>query len=97
VLDPAYGGYGMMNNPMRKIFGLFYLSGVLLITAGLLILNLRLYQPGSVAYARPKLGEDVVPQLHFIGASLKAGSGDEMQGIFPEGFFFTMSSMASVG
>jgi len=74
---------------MQRSGRLLYLGHALALSVGVLVLNLRLYQPGSAAYARPKLGEDVVSQLHFIGASLKAGSGDEMQGIFPEGFFFS--------
>src|SRR5258708_6759623 len=73
---------------MRKTFWLIYLIVALFVTVGLLVLNLHLYHPASAAYARPTLGEDVVPQLHFIGAALRTGAGDEMQGLFPEGYFF---------
>jgi len=55
----------------------------------LLILNLRLYSPGSEAYGPDRLGSDVVMQLRFIGDSLRADSGGRMQSAFPEGFFFT--------
>ncbi len=54
----------------------------------ILILNLRLYSPGSEAYGPGRLGPDVVPQLRFLGDSLRSGSGEKMQGLFPEGFFF---------
>src|SRR5688572_21572295 len=60
-----------------------------LITLTLFVLNLRLYSAGSVAYGPTQLGSDVVPQLNFIGAALRDGAGEQMQGLFPEGFFFT--------
>lgn len=73
---------------MPKPFRFFYLIAAGLASLSLLVLNVRLYHPGPAAYAQPKLGEDVVPQLHFIGSALRAGAGDEMQGLFPEGYFF---------
>lgn len=60
-----------------------------LTTAILLALNLRLYAPGSAAYGPEKLGRDIVPQLRFIGAALREGAGEQMQGLFPEGYFFS--------
>jgi hypothetical protein len=54
----------------------------------LLVANLRLYSPGSAAYGPDELGEDVVPQLHFIGQALRRGAGERMQEVFPEGYFF---------
>jgi hypothetical protein len=63
--------------------------GAAAITLLLLALNLRLYGPGSEAYGPERLGPDVVPQLRFISESLRAGSGEQMQNAFPEGFFFT--------
>jgi len=59
-----------------------------LATAILLALNVRLYIPGSASYGPEKLGRDVVPHLRFIGAALRAGAGEQMQGMFPEGYFF---------
>lgn len=55
----------------------------------LLLLNLRLYHPGSVAYGPKMLGPDVVAQLRHLRAALDAGAGDDMQALFPEGYFFT--------
>lgn len=70
---------------------LFHLCQIIaaVITVILLALNLRLYAPGSAAYGPDALGKDVVPQLHFLAQSLRAGSGEQMQGLFPEGFFFS--------
>ncbi len=59
------------------------------ITVILLVLNLRLYAPGSAAYGPEALGKDIVPQLRFLGKSLRQGSGEAMQGLFPEGYFFS--------
>src|SRR5262245_7936680 len=59
-----------------------------ILTLGLLLLNLRLYWPNAAEYGSDTVGADVVPQLHFIGAALREGSGERMQAFFPEGFFF---------
>ena len=60
-----------------------------LVTLGLLVVNAHLYSPGSAKYGPDQLGEDIVPQLTFIGAALREGEGERMQGLFPEGFFFS--------
>ncbi|MFN2299829.1 MAG: hypothetical protein ACK2UB_13360 [Anaerolineales bacterium] len=65
------------------------LSAAGLLTLILLVLNLRLYGPESKAYGPDRLGPDVEAQLRFIGGSLRAGSGDDMQNVFPEGYFFS--------
>lgn len=61
----------------------------LLLTWTILLLNLRMYYPRSADYAYDRVGSDVAPQLEFIGAALRAGAGEQMQGLFPEGYFFT--------
>jgi hypothetical protein len=58
-------------------------------TLGLLVINLRLYAPGSEAYGPDRLGPDVVASLRYLGDSLRGGGGGRMQSAFPEGFFFT--------
>ncbi len=75
----------MLWNVVKGVYRLF--AG--LVTLTLLVLNLRLYAPGSASYGPQKLGRDIVPQLRFIGAALRAGAGERMQRLFPEGFFFT--------
>jgi hypothetical protein len=66
-----------------------YRIGAGLITTALLVVNLELYSPGSATYGPDQLGEDVAPQLRFIGGALRRGAGERMQTLFPEGFFFT--------
>jgi hypothetical protein len=61
----------------------------LLLALFLLLLNLRLYSPGSADYGPEKLGPDVLPQLRFIKSTLESGAGNAMQGVFPEGYFFS--------
>lgn len=46
---------------MQKLFRNLTKFIALVMTIGLLILNLRLYHPGGAAYAQPRLGTDVVP------------------------------------
>ncbi len=76
-----------MHGWSQFVLGL-YRAGAVAFALALIILNGRLYHgPGSV-YARPALGPDVIEQLHGLRASLDAGAGDEMQALFPEGYFF---------
>ncbi|MBN2004498.1 MAG: hypothetical protein JXA21_14175 [Anaerolineae bacterium] len=74
---------------MGRLLLRLYQAIAAVITIILLVLNLRLYAPGSAAYGPGTLGRDVVPQLRFLGKSLRAGSGEQMQGLFPEGYFFS--------
>lgn len=66
-----------------------YRLAATIVAAILLMLNLRLYHPGGGAYSPGALGPDVLAQLRFIRAALNAGAGDDMQALFPEGYFFT--------
>jgi hypothetical protein len=52
-------------------------------------LNTRVYTINSADYAPGSIGPDVIPQLNDIGRRLRAGEGADMQGIFPEGWFFS--------
>ncbi len=72
-----------------SFIGRVYATGAIVTTLGLLVLNLRLYAPGASAYGPNHLGPDVLPQLHFIGQTLRDGTGDDMQSLFPEGYFFS--------
>jgi hypothetical protein len=54
---------------------------VALIIVFLLVLNVRLYQPGRI--------DTTITQLHFIGHSLDEGGAERMQQLFPEGYLFT--------
>ena len=74
---------------MQKLFRNLTKFIALVMTIGLLILNLRLYHPGGAAYAQPRLGTDVVPQLRSLSSTLRTGGGDNMQALFPEGYFLT--------
>ncbi len=61
----------------------------LFFTVFLFVQNLHLYGPTSRDYLPPALGADVLPQLNFIGTSLRNGSAEQMQALFPEGYFFS--------
>lgn len=74
---------------MRRILIVSYCVIAVMLTWPILLLNLRMYYPSSAEYAYDRVGSDVVPQLNFIGSALKAGAGEQMQGLFPEGYFFT--------
>lgn len=70
--------------PIRAAFRLC----TLVMTLALIVLNLRLYHAVAADDSPDTLGDDVVPQLQFIGDALRQGAGEEMQEWFPEGYFF---------
>ena len=74
---------------MRRALRLVYRTLAALLTLLLLSWQLRLYLPAAAAYGVDEAPPDAEAQLRFIKASLSGGSGEEMQGLFPEGFFFT--------
>lgn len=71
------------------VFTWTYRLAALTLAVILLTLNTRLYHPGSAAYSPDALGPDVLAQLRFLRSALDMGAGDDMQAIFPEGYFFT--------
>jgi hypothetical protein len=79
----------MNSQGCQRLIKKIYSVGAALATLAIVVLNLRLYAPGAAAYTPGRLGPDTVPQLRFIAAALAQGAGEEMQGLFPEGDFFT--------
>lgn len=61
----------------------------ILVIAGLVWLNMRVYSVPKGAATLGELAEDAVPQLNNIGRRLRAGEGTAMQRLFPEGWFFS--------
>jgi hypothetical protein len=57
-----------------------------LVTVAALVPNVRLYRGGT---DQSGVAPDVLPQLRFVGGALREGAGKRMQGLFPEGFFFS--------
>lgn len=60
-----------------------------ILTTMVLLANVRMYGLTATEYRLPSLGPDVLKQLHFIKHSLHDGSAENMQAIFPEGYFFS--------
>lgn len=73
---------------MKKIGRALHTLFTALLTLLLLVLNLRLYSPGSAEHGPNALGRDVLPQLRFIKSALESGAGHNAQMLFPEGYFF---------
>jgi hypothetical protein len=68
---------------------LLYRVSLLLTCFLLLVVNVRLYVPTAEGYGTEPLPQDIHAQLTFLGQALRDGAGEEMQGLFPEGYFFT--------
>lgn len=73
---------------VRRVGRLSYLVATVGLALVVLLLNARLYYPRGAEYGSTRLGPDVVPRLRFVGASLRGGAGERMQGLFPEGYVF---------
>lgn len=52
------------------------------------VLTLLICVPQARLYRDEQPRTDIIAQLRFLRAELGAGLGEEMQGLFPEGFFF---------
>jgi hypothetical protein len=61
----------------------------LLCTIPLLLIRLRLYLPPTDVAGPGRVPPDAVAQLRFLRGALDRGAGEEMQQLFPEGFFFS--------
>nr|WP_067467112.1 hypothetical protein [Nocardia amamiensis] len=59
-----------------------YVAVAALLTVLILVPQVRLYRD-----EQPRT--DVIAQLRFLRAELRSGLGEEMQGMFPEGYFFS--------
>ncbi len=68
----------------RVSWWLYLLLIFLPVTLVLGVINIRLYYTSYTP-----THNDVVPQLAFIKEKLQAGAAEEMQQLFPEGYFFT--------
>ncbi|MFQ3682134.1 hypothetical protein [Roseiflexus sp.] len=64
-------------------------SVALLCSIPLLLIQFRLYLPPADVAGPGRIPPDVVAQLRFLRGALDRGAGEEMQLLFPEGFFFT--------
>ncbi|MEV6335425.1 hypothetical protein AB0M12_11990 [Nocardia vinacea] len=67
---------------IRTVFGAIYVAVAALLTLLILVPQVRLYRD-----EQPRT--DVVAQLRFLRSELGSGLGEEMQGMFPEGYFFS--------
>ena len=63
---------------------MLYRVVIILVTGVLLLINVRLYSGARAG----DLDEQALKQLTYLEQALQGGAGEEMQGLFPEGFFF---------
>ncbi|MEU2032870.1 hypothetical protein [Nocardia amamiensis] len=66
----------------RTVLGAMYVAVAALLTLLIVVPQVRLYRD-----EQPRT--DVVAQLRFLRGGLGSGLGEEMQGMFPEGYFFS--------
>jgi hypothetical protein len=53
----------------------------------LIAVQSRLYVPPTDVAGPGRIPPDVIAQLRFLRGALERGAGEEMQQLFPEGFF----------
>lgn len=68
---------------------IFLFAIVVTISLTILVCNVRLHSPVPSSGSNTEIAADVLPQLEFIGHSLRQGAGHDMQKLFPEGYFFS--------
>jgi hypothetical protein len=64
-------------------------GGLVPLTLIAVLCNARLYLPAGHVYDAERLRKEVVPQLRFIRGALDRGAAEDMQFLFPEGYFFS--------
>ncbi|TAE00180.1 MAG: hypothetical protein EAZ97_06815 [Bacteroidetes bacterium] len=75
---------------MKFTIKLLIFSIFLLIFLLVFLINYQLYDSPKVDNSKTgKLNEDVLFQLHFLKTQMQAGTAEQMQNIYPEGFFFS--------
>jgi hypothetical protein len=74
---------------LLRMVWFLYRAGVLIVCLPLFVTNVRLYIPGAEKYGTAAIPDDIHAQLTFLGQALRAGTGEEMQNYFPEGYFFS--------
>jgi hypothetical protein len=59
------------------------------LTVLLIVLQSRLYWPSAELAGPGRISPDLPAQLRFLRGALERGTGEEMQTLFPEGYFFS--------
>jgi len=70
---------------MRSMTRMIAIIGSVLLIA----VQSRLYVPPTDVAGPGRIPPDVIAQLRFLRGALERGAGEEMQQLFPEGFFFS--------
>lgn len=66
-----------------------YLLSAVTLTVLLVVLQSRLYWPPAELAGPGRISPDLPAQLRFLRGALERGAGEEMQTLFPEGYFFS--------
>jgi hypothetical protein len=74
---------------MRRLGSLAFRSVVTAIVLLLAWSNLKLYFPPTVEADFGKVPRNALPHLNWLKEELEGGAGEEMQKLFPEGYFFS--------
>ncbi len=78
-----------MASRLRKWMRISLFAIVATISLIIFVSNARLYAPVPDSSSTKEIAAEVLPQLEFIGHSLRQGAGHDMQKLFPEGYFFS--------
>ncbi len=74
---------------MRRLLRSGYVTGAVLLSLLVAVINGRLYRPGGGSDDAQCVASDVLPQLRFLREALREGAGERIQALFPEGYFFS--------
>lgn len=74
---------------IRRAARVLWWTLVLAVTAAAGVVTLRLYAPAPTDRSDREIVADALPRLAFLRRALDHGAAEEMQALFPEGYFFT--------
>lgn len=77
-----------MKHITRWLTRLYVLCAITL-TVLLVLVQSRLYWPPESVAGPGQISPDLLAQLRFLRGALERGAGEEMQTLFPEGYFFS--------
>ncbi|GLU47483.1 hypothetical protein [Nocardiopsis ansamitocini] len=76
-------------SPFRTVAAVLLTLSAAAVAAGAGLVGVRSYTPSPLARTDAETVADALPRLAFVGDALREGAGEDMQGLFPEGYFFS--------
>jgi hypothetical protein len=75
---------------IKRSIKYLYIILIAFLSVIIFLINTRMYYPVKQSFVEnSRSGNDIIFQLNFLKNKIVSGTAKEMQGVFPEGYFFT--------